>query len=77
MTTTRIETSLGMIEILDLTNEPEANARLIAAAPALLGALEGIVRYLEHPDVQEIPFALRSGPVAKKIRKFISEVKGE
>ena len=28
-----------------------ANARLIAAAPDLLAALELAVRYLEHPDV--------------------------
>ncbi len=35
LTTVRIETSLGSFEILDETNEPDANARLIAAAPTM------------------------------------------
>jgi hypothetical protein len=40
--TQRIETTLGTIELLDGTNEPEYNAPLIAAAPELLMALESI-----------------------------------
>jgi len=40
--TTRIETSLGTFEILDETNEPDGNARLIAAAPELLSALQEV-----------------------------------
>lgn len=40
LVTQRIETSLGSFEILDETNEPDANARLIAAAPDLLSALQ-------------------------------------
>lgn len=35
LTTVRIETSLGTFEVLDETNEPDANARIIAASPSL------------------------------------------
>jgi hypothetical protein len=35
-----IETPLGEIEILDLTNEPEYNKYLIASAPKMFKALE-------------------------------------
>jgi hypothetical protein len=40
--TTRIETPLGTIEIVDETNEPEGNKRLIAAAPELLAVLKAL-----------------------------------
>lgn len=46
LVTQRIETSLGSFEILDETNEPEANAHLISAAPNLLEALQECVRIL-------------------------------
>jgi hypothetical protein len=39
MITKRIETSLGNIEVLDETNEPEENLRLIVAAPELVNVL--------------------------------------
>jgi hypothetical protein len=42
LVTQRIETSLGSFEVLDETNEPEANAHLISAAPDLLSALESL-----------------------------------
>lgn len=41
--TQRIETKLGTIELIDGTNEPEYNARLIEAAPDLYKALDAIV----------------------------------
>lgn len=41
--TKRIETSLGNIEVLDETNEPDANLRLIVASPKLLAALKGLL----------------------------------
>ena len=59
LVTQRIETSLGSFEVLDETNEPEANACLIAAAPDLLSALDGLmkraVKDAEHyaPDGNE------------------------
>lgn len=40
LTTVRVETSLGTFEVLDETNEPEGNIRLIVAGPELLAALE-------------------------------------
>ena len=39
----KIETSLGSFEIFDETNEPDANAWLIAAAPDMFDALQAIV----------------------------------
>jgi hypothetical protein len=44
LVTQRIETSLGSFEVLDETNEPEANANLISAAPDLLSALEKLLQ---------------------------------
>jgi len=53
--TKRIETSLGNIEVLDETNEPDANLRLIVAAPELLTALRAAVWYLpqDTPEAQQ------------------------
>lgn len=51
--TTRIETYLGTFEILDETNEPQANARLIAAAPELLEALKIAMHYMEGDSDDE------------------------
>jgi len=48
LSTVRIETSLGTFEILDETNEPDQNVRLITAAPDLLAALELALVFL--PD---------------------------
>ncbi len=45
LTTVRFETSLGTFEVLDETNEPDANAQLIAAAPDLLHALEQLFEH--------------------------------
>jgi hypothetical protein len=43
--TTRIETTLGNIEVWDQTNEPSENVRLMTAAPELLAAVKGLL----HP----------------------------
>ena len=40
----------------------------------VVGLLDLAARYLEHPDVVAMPFALNSGVVAKRIRK-ITEAK--
>jgi hypothetical protein len=54
LVTQRIETSLGSFEVLDETNEPEANAYLISAAPDLLSALEGFIElYLQGQLILE------------------------
>ena len=55
----------------------DANARLIAAAPELLEALEQAVRYLEHPDVTALPFALPVTNVSRVARAAIEAAKGE
>ena len=48
-----------------------------AAAPELLAALEAVLPYLEHPDVQAINFCLSSKTVARKLRATIARAKGE
>lgn len=54
-----------------------ANARLMAAAPDLLYALELAVRYLEHPDVQAIPFALQASAPVARAHAAIAKATGE
>ena len=56
--------------------EAFANARLIASSPELLEVLDLAVRYLEHPDVKAIPFALPSECVANRARAIIEKVLG-
>ena len=43
----------GMVADLTDTDHTEENARLIAAAPDLLGALEGLVRRYRNADLNE------------------------
>jgi len=64
-----------LIAAVGLRSDDEhlANASLIAAAPELLGALMVAVQYLEHPDVQAIPFALPASGVAKRARDAIAK----
>ena len=53
LTTQRFETSLGCFEVLDETNEPEANARLIASAPAMLDALKRVTEFLSEAHAED------------------------
>jgi len=65
-------------QVLETTDDTgEANASLIAAAPDLLAALETALPYLEHPDVQAMPFVLPAGPIAERARAAIASAKGE
>ncbi len=41
----------------------------------ILGLLDLAARYLEHPDVVAMPFALNSKSVAKRIRKITGVAK--
>ena len=54
----------------------EEQRKLIAAAPELLAALQLALRYLEHPDVQAIPFALHASVPAERARRAIAKAKG-
>jgi hypothetical protein len=47
---------------------PMDNGRLIAKAPQMHELLKLALKYLEHPDVQAIPFALPASAVAERIR---------
>ena len=48
-----------------------ANAKLMAAAPQLLEALKLATRYLDHPDVRSIPFALSVEVAANRVHEAI------
>lgn len=49
----------------------EKVAQAIRCTPEALGLLELALKYLSHPDVEAIPFALPSSGVAQRIKDFI------
>ena len=51
--------------------EQQANARLIAQAPALVMMLKVALRYLEHPDVQALPFVIPAQAQAIRARDIL------
>ena len=70
--TQRIETYLGSFEVLDETNEPDANARLISSAPDLLSALEEMMSvFQDHEQYDE-----ESAEVVSIARAAIAKAKG-
>ena len=54
----------------------DANSQLLAAAPDLLAACEAALLYLDHPDVQAIPFILSASTSSKHLRATIAIAKG-
>lgn len=60
---------------LEQPNELAANARLIAASPDLLAVLELAVKYLDHPDIKAMPFAVRAETVANRAHAAITKAK--
>ena len=56
----------------------EANAAFIITAcnshDELLAELKLALRYLEHPDVQAIPFAMRASTVADRIHRTLAKL---
>jgi hypothetical protein len=63
--TKRIETSLGNIEVIDETNEPDENLRLIVATPKLYS----LVRLWLATDLH--------GVHSDACRKVINEIEGQ
>jgi hypothetical protein len=57
--------------------EDEANGVLLASAPALLGMLVLALKYMDHPDVQALPFACPAAGVADRMRKLIATARGD
>lgn len=57
-------------------DETMPNARVLAAAPDMKALLRLALQYLEHPDVQAIPFALNAGVVADRVKALLAEVEG-
>ncbi len=54
ITLERIETSLGLIEIHDMTNEPNGNFNLMLAAPDLLVSLQEMLAvFQDHEQYDE------------------------
>ncbi len=75
MTHTRVSGSRHIEEMASL-GDPIAQAVLDEAMQELLGALMVAVQYLEHPDVQAMPFALPASGAAKRARKAIAKAEG-
>lgn len=73
-----VDSDDGAIGIADVSRQPIknqglANARLIAASPKLLKALENAVKELDHmADI----FSYRNGAVLRDARAAINEAKG-
>lgn len=78
LVTQRIETSLGSFEILDETNEPEANSHLISAAPDLLSALERLLQISQDElDQSATHDGLVNCEALANARVAIAKAKGE
>jgi hypothetical protein len=58
------------------SEEQQANAQLIAAAPDLLAAAELALRYMENPDVQALQFALPAAAAADRLRAAVEAATG-
>lgn len=71
-------TELTGIHVAAIAKDSEANARLIAAAPDLLEALEGLVEDVERTrsDFWGLPTQVRNSSVAKA-EAAISKAKGD
>jgi hypothetical protein len=66
--------TMDVITVNDITPEERVKySRLFAAAPELLARLKLALKYLEHPDVQKMPFALSASAVALQIRKTLEK----
>ena len=44
------------------------------STPEIIAALKLAARYLEHPDVQALPFALPSSTVAQRIKELVARL---
>ncbi len=53
-------------------NSPEL-ARLIEAAPALLAVCRLALQYLQHPEVQALPFVFRAECAANRVQAAIAQ----
>lgn len=42
--------------------------------PTMIAALKNALRYLEHPDMQAIPFALPASSPARQLREIIADL---
>lgn len=59
----------------EIVSESGANARLIKRAPDMYRALLLAVRYLEHPEVKAMPWALPTQRVADEINEILKEIR--
>lgn len=63
--------------VVEQFHERESNARLIAAATDMYAELELALRYLDHPDVRALPFALPAEAAAERCRAALAKARGE
>lgn len=72
---------LGVVEILSvdqswIASTTPNNANIMSASPDLLSALQLAVKYLEHPDIQTIPFALSASVAVDRANAAIAKATG-
>lgn len=65
----------GELTIANLGNT-DKYAALIVAVPELLELLKLAVRYLEHPDVQALQFALPASAIVERCNAAIAKAEG-
>lgn len=75
--TQRVETSLGFIELLDQTNEPDHNAHLIASAPELLEALENALNVMAGIATGDLKRLSTESHAIVAARLAIAKAKGQ
>ena len=56
-------------------SEARQRAELIRRARELADAAETVRRYLDHPDVRALPFALPSGAAGRSLRVAINRLR--
>jgi hypothetical protein len=76
LVTQRIETFLGSFEVLDETNEPDANAHLISAAPDLLSAARNAANVLAALATGQLAAIHPDSNALQELRAAIAKAKG-
>jgi len=77
MTNASFESDANAQRIVACVNACEGMEDPGKAIPEMLEALKLAKRYLEHPDVQAIPFALNASVPLSRIVNVIAKAEGE
>lgn len=68
----------GTPQVTLYNHEPQIRIRpgAVANGSAIIEALKNALKYLEHPEVQAIPFALPASAPARQLREIIKDLEG-